>query len=107
MPRIGTSSQSASTALFYITTGALCTIWTLSWYFFFTPEERVWKFICFGLFSTGIVFLVIGFSLGRIGREIKKAELPPKEETAPARPVTSPTATSTVTATNPPAAPHA
>ena len=87
-------SSAAKTALFYITAGSLMVVWTACWWIFNRPENRTGQLFCVGFFFTGLVLLVIGFSLGRIGREARHAELPPKEVTpgsarpaAPGQPV--------------------
>ncbi len=74
------SSSAPGFALFYITIGALMTIWSAVWYMMATPESRVGQIICLGLFLTGLAFLVIGFGLGRIGRAAREAELDPEDD---------------------------
>lgn len=68
------SSAGTGTALFYITVGALMTIWSAVWYLALGPQSRLAIALCAGLFLSGVAFLVIGFSLGRIAREAKRAE---------------------------------
>jgi hypothetical protein len=75
-------SSAPGTSLAYITVGSILAIWSAVWYIAFRPETR-WGFaICLGLFLTGVAFLVIGFGVGRIGREARHAELPPADDTA-------------------------
>jgi len=84
MPLLSKPSFGPRTALIYITVGALLDVWTVVWYFWFardqtgTVSSNTWFWLT-GLFLTGLVFMVIGFYLGRIGRAARKAELPPAE----------------------------
>ena len=73
-------SSAPGTSLTYITIGSLTAIWSVVWYWGFQPS-RSWSFVCFGLFVTGLVFLLIGFTIGQIGRAARTAELPPSEVT--------------------------
>ena len=74
------------TALTYITVGALLDAWTAVWYFWFARDQEgnisrnTWFWLS-GLFLTGLILLLIGFYLGRIGRAARKAEMPPSEAT--------------------------
>lgn len=77
---VSKASGAPGMALFYITTGALMTIWAAVWYLAFAPESRVSIGICAGLFLSGLAFLVIGFSLGRIGRQAREAEMAPRTD---------------------------
>ena len=82
-------SSAPGTSLAYITVGAILSIWSAVWYYAFRPETRWGSAVCMGLFLTGVAFLVIGFGVGRIGREARHAELPPAEATpkvVPAQP---------------------
>jgi hypothetical protein len=84
MPLLSKPSSAARTALVYITLGSLIIVWTgISYlYLFRYPPEReyIWYW-CHGFMLTGIVLLVIGLALGRIGRAARHAELPPQEVT--------------------------
>jgi hypothetical protein len=68
----------------YITVGALLDAWTAVWYFWFARDQEgfisrnTWFWLS-GLFLTGIILMLIGFYLGRIGRAARKAEMPPSE----------------------------
>ncbi len=79
-------SAAAKMALAYITIGALMMVWTGVWFVYlyhnypFDEHQRTWYF-CTALLLTGLVLLVIGLALGRIGRAARKAELPPHEAT--------------------------
>ena len=116
MASSGKASPAARTALLYITVGALMLVWTGIWYWWLTRHadavpERTWYW-CYGLLLTGLVLLVIGLALGRIGRAARHAELPPPEDLkaaadlGAARAVAS-TAAGAVPANPPPGAPAA
>jgi|GEM_PF-1576982 len=84
MPLLSKPSFAPPTALFYITLGALLDVWTVVWYFWFARDQQgyissnTWFWLS-GLFLSGLVLLLIGFYLGRIGRAARKAEAPPPE----------------------------
>src|SRR5436305_1506009 len=71
-------ATSASMALFYITVGALMDVWTIIRYIYLSRRVDVsdtsylW---CHGFLMTGIVLMVIGFAVGRIGRSARQAEV--------------------------------
>ena len=70
-------SRSAGTAIWFITVGVLMMIWTGVWYYSMwgvegTPEGR--KYICAGLFFSGLAVAVIGLMIGQIGRAAKRAD---------------------------------
>ena len=80
----GNRMFAASAALTYVTVGALMLVWSLVWYWYLTESEaprRVYYYLCYGFMGTGIILLLIGFAVGRIGRAAREAELPPKEVT--------------------------
>jgi hypothetical protein len=77
-----------STAIIYITLGALMDIWTAVYYFVYRNEvppqdARSQLFWVAGFFFTGLVLIVIGFAMGPIGRAARQAELPPAEPAVP------------------------
>jgi hypothetical protein len=90
-------ASSATTAVIYITLGALMTVWSAVYYFYLHRHEGsdiqyVW---CFGFFFSGLVLMGIGITLGHIGRAVRAAEVvegtggkPPA--TAPTPPVVTP-----------------
>ena len=84
MPLLSKPSFAPRTALIYITVGALLDVWTLVWYFWFARDQQgyisrdTWFWLS-GLFFSGLVLMLIGFYLGRIGRAARKAEMPPPE----------------------------
>jgi hypothetical protein len=84
MPLLSNPSFGPRTALVYITIGALLDAWTTVWYFWFARDQTgnisrdTWFWLS-GLFLSGLIFMLIGFYLGRIGRAARKAELPPPE----------------------------
>jgi hypothetical protein len=84
MPLLSQPSFGPRTALTYVTTGALLTVWTGVWYFTFresTPLPSTTAFWLWGLFLTGLTLVVIGVLLGPLGRSARKVELPPVEQT--------------------------
>jgi len=79
MPIMSKPSSGPRTALTFITIGALLTIWSGIWFSRSSDSGETAKTVILGLFLTGIAFLVIGFSVGFIGRAARHAELPPSE----------------------------
>ena len=79
-------SFAPSTALIYITVGALMGTWTAVYFFSFMRDgtadsSHVATFWLAGFFLTGMILMVIGFTLGPIGRAARQAEMPPHEVT--------------------------
>ncbi len=97
MPERSKPSIGARLAIFYITIGALLDVWTAIYYSFYlhrqvgAGDNRL--FWCVGLFFTGVTLMVIGFTLGRIGRSARHADLPPDPVKVVAPPPASPPAT--------------
>ena len=80
MRLVKTPSEAPRTALSYITIGAILTIWAAVWMWQFpSTNSRFLRVLCFGILLTGVALLVIGFSVGYIGRAARHAELPPVE----------------------------
>jgi hypothetical protein len=110
-------ARSATTALIYLTVGALTVVWTLIAYIWVHYNEGTFNqyLMCHGFFLTGLVLMVIGLALGRIGRAARAAEVsgPPPAQTvvAPstpgAVPVAAPNAYPQPVITGPQAAPPA
>ena len=85
-PILSKPSSSAPTSLFYITVGALMTVWSAIWYFYLSrsgSENQVVYYLCTGFLVTGLVLLTIGFLIGPLSRHARKAELPPTEVMGP------------------------
>jgi hypothetical protein len=85
-----TKSPAARTALIYVTVGALTIIWTGVWYVYLHNNPPVTNgpyYFCGGLMASGLIMLLLGFGLGRLGRSAQHAELPPPELTVPPAPV--------------------
>jgi hypothetical protein len=87
MPFLSKPSGAARTSLAYITIGALITVWTIIYWSYigrhpdnFSDATYYWVY---GFFFTGLVLLVIGLALGRIGRAARHAELPPEVPNEP------------------------
>jgi hypothetical protein len=78
-----TSKHSAaqSASITFITIGVIMTIPSAVWYTMFNPEG-VGKFFCATFFLLGLAFVIIGLSVGYIGRSARQAELPPPGATA-------------------------
>ena len=86
-PILSKPSSAAPTSLFYITLGALMTVWSAIWYFYLSRNpgrsHQVLYYLCTGFLVTGLVLLTIGMLIGPMGRFARKAELPPTEVLAP------------------------
>jgi hypothetical protein len=87
MPFLSKPSGAARTSITYITVGALIDVWTIICWVYLNrhPEghsDAAYYWV-YGFFFTGIVLLVIGLALGRIGRAARHAELPPEAPNEP------------------------
>jgi hypothetical protein len=73
-----TSKHSAaqSASITYITIGVIMAIPSAVWYSMFGPEG-VGKFFCATFFLLGLAFVIMGCSVGYMGRLARQAELPP------------------------------
>ena len=83
-PTLSKPSSAAPTSLFYITVGALMTVWSGIWYACLHnagSSSIAMNYVCIGCLVSGLVLLFIGFSLGPIARWARHAELPPGEVT--------------------------
>jgi len=83
-PTLSKPSSAASASLFYITLGALMTVWSGIWYIYLRnnpPEHPSSHYFCYGFLGTGLVLLGIGLALGPLARLARHAELPPAEAT--------------------------
>jgi hypothetical protein len=102
-PILSKPSSAARTAVMYITLGALLDVWTVVWYLYLSRHggSDTAYFMDYGFFFTGLVLIVIGITIGRIGRSARHAELPP--EVKPQEPTAQPA----VTAPQPQSAPAA
>jgi hypothetical protein len=80
-------------ALTYITLGAVMVVWTAVWFLYLNRHGGTDPayFTDYGFFLSGLVLLVIGFTIGRIGRSARHAELPP--EVGPHGPTAQPAVT--------------
>jgi hypothetical protein len=83
MPILSQPAFGPRTALAYITGGLLLDVWTAVYYFAYVRpagaiSSTTW-FWLIGLFTTGLVFVLLGVFLGSIGRAARKAELPPED----------------------------
>jgi RsiW-degrading membrane proteinase PrsW (M82 family) len=81
-PILSKPSSSAPTSLFYITLGALLTVWSAIWYVYLNrtgSDSQGIYYLCTGFLVTGLVLLTIGMLIGPLGRLARKAELPPTE----------------------------
>jgi len=86
MPILTKPSFAPSTAIIYVTAGALLDVWTAVYYYMFIrPEPRddhtTTMFWIVGFFLTGVTLMVIGLVMGPIGRYARQAEMPPPEVT--------------------------
>jgi hypothetical protein len=84
-PRVSLLTQPSPLAvagLLYITAGSLIVVWSGVWYEYYRVHPPSYGFVwylCYGFLGTGFVLLLIGLSVGRIGRSARQAELPPEE----------------------------
>ena len=81
MPIMSKPSAAPKISLTFITLGVLMAIPAAVSYAMFQPEG-VGRFFCVTFFLLGLAFMIIGFSVGYIGRSARHAELPPAEATA-------------------------
>jgi len=84
-PSFSKPSPAASSALIYITIGALMSVWSGIWFAYLRNTEshnQALNYLCFGFLVTGVVLLGIGLTLGPIARWSRKAELPPTDDTS-------------------------
>jgi hypothetical protein len=83
-PILSKPSKAASTSIYYITIGALLTVWSVIWYTYLRnnpPAQQFLLYLCYGFLGTGLVLLAIGFALGPLARHARNAELPPAQVT--------------------------
>lgn len=83
-PLMSKPSGFAPMTLFYITVGALMTVWSGIWYYYLrshSSQDGVANYICLGFLLTGVILLAIGFIVGPMARWARQAELPPTEVT--------------------------
>jgi hypothetical protein len=77
-------SFAARTAVIYVTLGSLIAVWSGIWYWYLSnnpPENVVMWYWCYGFLLTGLTLIVIGLTIGQIGRSARHAELPLQEAT--------------------------
>ena len=79
MPLIQNNKNSgASTALVYVTLGALLAVWSGVWFLYENNLEHPSRgvfYICSGLLLTGISLLMIGFFVGSMSRKAHEVEI--------------------------------
>jgi hypothetical protein len=84
VPITASPSGAPGTSLAYITIGAIMAVLAGTSYFFFDGSANAFVgYLRTSFLVLGIVLIVIGFTVGRIGRAARKAELPPTETTNP------------------------
>ena len=49
-------------------------VWAAAWYYYLKPDGGVSAFLCSGFFLTGVVLLIIGFTIGLRSRPTKFRE---------------------------------
>lgn len=81
-------ATSATTALIYITVGALTDVWTVIYYLWLQRHEGSDNayLVCYGFFFSGLVLMLIGLGVGKIGRSARPAEVAPAPDTVVAPP---------------------
>jgi hypothetical protein len=98
-PILSKPSSAAPASIFYITIGALLTVWSGIWYIYlrnYPPSHQVVYYLCYGFLGTGLVLLAIGLTLGPLSRLARHAELPPSEVTPDTPKVAQPPPTPSV-----------
>jgi hypothetical protein len=75
-------SKSARSSLKLIIFGALLVVWAACWWLYLrNTDADVLLYVCAAVFGSGVVLLLIGLTVGQIGRSAREAELPPAEVT--------------------------
>jgi hypothetical protein len=90
-------ARSATMAIIYITAGALLDVWSVIYYIYLERESAHPNMflLCYGLFGSGAVLLVVGLLVGQIGRASRAAEVvgaPPAQIVTPVNNVPAPPA---------------
>ena len=83
-PTLSKPSGFAPTTLFFVTIGALMTVWSGIWYSYLRNHAETGGasgYVCLGFLLTGVILLAIGFAVGPMARMSRQAELPPGEVT--------------------------
>jgi hypothetical protein len=87
MPFLSKPSGAARMSIMYVTAGALIDVWSIIYWVYLNrhPDGHtdVTYYWVYGFFFSGLVLLVIGLALGRIGRAAQHAELPPEAPLEP------------------------
>ena len=84
MPIMTKPSVETGISIGFITGGTLTAIWSGIWYSYLrnhAPDDSGWYYVCTGLFLSGLVLVLIGVTIGHIGRAARRAEIPPAEVT--------------------------
>jgi len=86
-------ASSATTAVLYVTVGALMAVWSAVYYVWLGGREGndMAYLLCYGFFFSGLVLCGIGIAIGRIARTVRDAEV----TTPPVVHVNAPAGTST------------
>jgi hypothetical protein len=83
-PDVPSTSSAPGTSLAYITIGAIMAVLAGTSYFFFNGDSsRLIGYLRASFLVLGIVLMVIGYTVGHIGRAARMSELPPPEATQP------------------------
>jgi hypothetical protein len=71
-----TRAKKAKLAVSYITCGTLMIVWSVIWLVYLTVHFDVsgWVYIATGIILSGIAVVLIGLSLGNIGKEANRDE---------------------------------
>lgn len=75
-------SRMPGTSLAYITIGAIMAVLAGTSYFFFEGNAFI-GYVRTSFLTLGVVLIIIGFTVGHIGRAARKAEVPPSEAANP------------------------
>ena len=92
-PILSKPSKAAHLAIGFVTLGSLLMVWSTIWciwmYNHNTPTDAgsapndAPYYWCAVIFFSGLTLFIIGFALGSIGRNARKAEMPPETSGAP------------------------
>src|SRR3954451_21125963 len=82
VPIATTESRAPGTSLTYLTIGAIMAVMAGTSYYFFDGNAVI-GYVRTSVLILGIVLMVIGFTVGYIGRAALKAEMPPPDAMNP------------------------
>src|ERR1700687_2401530 len=84
MSIMSSPSSVVLSAVIYITVGVLTDVWSGIWFVYLRnnpPHAEETIYWCYGFLLTGFALVIIGLTIGRLGRSARHAEWPPQEVT--------------------------